>query len=119
MAQVTVTIDGKAYRMACDDGQEPHLESLAQYFDGKVQDMRKSFGEIGDMRLAVMAAITASDEVYELRNKMIAMEEALSKAQAEIAGFEQKKAATDAKTADVVTALAERIERIAHGLAPV
>ncbi|TIT57856.1 MAG: cell division protein ZapA, partial [Mesorhizobium sp.] len=25
MAQVTVSIDGKQYRMACDEGQEEHL----------------------------------------------------------------------------------------------
>ena len=118
MAQVTVTIDNKAYRMACDDGQEPHLEALALYFDGKVQEMRKSFGEIGDMRLAVMAAITASDEVFELRHKMEAMEATMTKLQEEIASFDRKQATHDVKTAETVMMLAERIERIAKGLAP-
>jgi cell division protein ZapA len=118
MAQVTVTIDSKAYRMACDDGQEPHLEALAQYFDGKVQDMRKSFGEIGDMRLAVMAAITASDEIFELRNKMSVLEKSMAKLQAEIAGAGDKQAAKDAKTAEIVGALAERVEKIAKNLSP-
>jgi cell division protein ZapA len=118
MAQVTVNIDNKAYRMACADGEEPHLEALAQYFDGKVQEMRKSFGEIGDMRLAVMAAITASDEVFELRNKMAAMEEAMAKLQADMADFDGNQAASDAKTAESVLMLAERIERIAKSLAP-
>jgi cell division protein ZapA len=119
MAQVTVNIDGKAYRMACDDGQEPHLEALASYFEGKVQDMRKSFGEIGDMRLAVMAAITASDEIFELRNKVTAIEAALTKAQGDVAGADEQQAARDVQIAETVTALAERIERIAKGLAPV
>jgi cell division protein ZapA len=119
MGQVTVTIDGKAYRMACDDGQEAHLEGLATYFDGRVQEMRTSFGEIGDMRLTIMAAITAADEIMELRRKAAA-------AEAETAGLRDALAATDShqeerdrKTADAVTALSERIERIAKGLAAV
>jgi cell division protein ZapA len=118
MAQVTVTIDSKTYRMACDDGQEPHLEALAQYFDGKVQDMRKSFGEIGDMRLAVMAAITVSDEIFEMRHKLSAMEASISKLRDEVAGMGDKQATKDVKTAETVIALAERIEKIAKNLAP-
>jgi cell division protein ZapA len=118
MAQVSVTIDGKAYRMACDDGQEAHLEALAGYFDGKVQEMRGSFGEIGDMRLAVMAAITASDEIFELRAKLTAVEASLAAVQNDFGSIGQKQAAHDSATAEVVSALAERIERIAKGLAP-
>ena len=53
MAQVTVTIDGKAYRMACDEGQEEHLISLASRFDRYVMHLKDSFGEIGDQRLTV------------------------------------------------------------------
>ena len=65
MPQVTVTIAGKAYRMACADGEEAHLAGLAQLFDGKIGEMRRTFGEIGDMRLHVMAAITIADDLAE------------------------------------------------------
>ncbi|MBN8999629.1 MAG: cell division protein ZapA, partial [Rhizobiales bacterium] len=58
MAQVNVTINGKIYRMACDDGQEAHLESLAERLNETIDRLRGSFGEIGDQRLTVMAAIT-------------------------------------------------------------
>ncbi|MDZ7823563.1 MAG: cell division protein ZapA, partial [Ahrensia sp.] len=57
MAQVNVTIDGKSYRMACDPGQEQHLEELASKFDKYVGHLKQSFGEIGDQRLTVMAGI--------------------------------------------------------------
>ncbi len=56
--------------MACDDGQEEHLASLAAAFDARVRDLKQSFGEIGDMRLAVMAAITVADEASELRRRL-------------------------------------------------
>ena len=42
MAQVTVTIDGKAYRMACEEGQEEHLQELAQRFDRYVGHLKDS-----------------------------------------------------------------------------
>jgi cell division protein ZapA len=117
MGQVTVSIDGKAYRMACDDGQEGHLEGLAAYFDGRVQEMRTSFGEIGDMRLTIMAAITATDELMELRRRLAAAEARLASDTDAVTEVEQRHAEADRKTAQAVTALAERLERIAKGLA--
>ncbi|HEX5867867.1 MAG TPA: cell division protein ZapA, partial [Beijerinckiaceae bacterium] len=74
MPQVTVTIASRTYRMACGEGEEAHLEKLAALFDGKIEEMRGSFGEIGDMRLHVMAAITLEDEMHEMRKRMAAME---------------------------------------------
>ena len=117
MAQVTVTIDGKAYRMACDDGQEAHLEGLASYFDGKVQEMRTSFGEIGDMRLTIMAAITAADEIAELRRKLADSEAEFANVSDAFAAVDLKQADHDRKTAEAISTLAERVERIAKGLA--
>ena len=51
MSQVTVTIAGKTYRMACDDGQEEHLYGLASRLDAIINEIRGVFGEIGDQRL--------------------------------------------------------------------
>jgi cell division protein ZapA len=119
MGQVTVTIDGKAYRMACEDGQEEHLEGLATYFDGRVQEMRTSFGEIGDMRLTIMAAITSADEVMELRRKVAAVEADAAVLRDTVAAADHRQEDRDRKTAETVTALAERVERIAKGLAAV
>ena len=59
MPQVNVTINGKVYRMACDDGQEAHLEGLAERLNVTIDRLRQSFGEIGDQRLTVMAGADA------------------------------------------------------------
>ncbi|TCT42852.1 cell division protein ZapA [Martelella mediterranea] len=67
MAQVTVNIDGKAYRMACEAGQEDHLQALAARFDGYIANLRGQFGEIGDLRLTVMAGIMVMDELSDLQ----------------------------------------------------
>ena len=58
MAQISVSIAGRPYRMACDDGQEEHLRTLAARLDLKMAELRVHFGEIGDQRITVMAALT-------------------------------------------------------------
>ena len=74
MPQISVTIDGKSYRMACAEGEEAHLSALAAELDTRVTGMRKSFGEIGDMRLHVMAALTQADELAELKRRLADLE---------------------------------------------
>ena len=67
MAQLSVTIGGRTYRLACNPGEEARLEALAQGLDRKIQEMREAFGEIGDQRLTVMAALTFADDAAESR----------------------------------------------------
>ncbi|MCF3638400.1 cell division protein ZapA [Rhizobium sp. TRM95111] len=74
MAQVTVTIDGKAYRMACEEGQEDHLTELAADFDRYVSHLKGQFGEIGDLRLTVMAGIMVTDELSDVRRRLATLE---------------------------------------------
>jgi cell division protein ZapA len=68
MSQVSVTIDGRKYRLACNEGEEARLESLAGMIDDKIGEMRSTFGEIGDQRLVIMAALTIADNLTEARD---------------------------------------------------
>jgi cell division protein ZapA len=72
MSQVSVTIDGRKYRLACNEGEEARLESLAGMIDEKIGEMRTSFGEIGDQRLVIMAALTIADNLTEARDEAAA-----------------------------------------------
>jgi cell division protein ZapA len=72
MSQVSVTIDGRKYRLACNEGEEERLESLAGLIDEKIGEMRKTFGEIGDQRLVIMAALTIADNLTEARDEAAA-----------------------------------------------
>src|SRR4029077_6571795 len=67
--------NGRNYRMACDDGQEEHLTRLPQHLDQRISQLRNHFGEIGDMRLTVMAALTIADELSEQRLQMDRVED--------------------------------------------
>lgn len=107
MAQVSVTIAGRAYRMACEDGQEPHLEALARHLDQRIGDMRSAFGEIGDQRLIVMAAIAIADELSELKKANSAM-------QSQIAAFNDERAKQGAHNAHIEDASARALEDAAQ-----
>ena len=63
MSHFSVTINGRQYRMACEEGQEPRLTRLASELDSRIAELRTRFGEIGDARLTVMAALTLNGSV--------------------------------------------------------
>lgn len=114
MAQITVTVGGRPYRMACADGEEEHLESLARTVDDRITELRGSFGEIGDQRLAVMAAISIADELSESTRKITRLNgeiEGLTDAQ-QTAQSSVDAAAESA--ADRLENIAARIERLAQ-----
>ena len=78
MSEVNVTINGRQYRMACENGQEEHLLGLAQDLDQRIAQLRASFGEVGDTRLTVMAALTVADELAEAGKSIRRLEEELA-----------------------------------------
>ncbi len=91
MAEVTLFLNGRGYRIACADGQEPHIEKLGRFIDGKVQELVRQVGQVGDARLLAMASLMIADELAEARG-----------------GIDSK--ASPAKSAD---AAAEAIESVA------
>src|ERR1700693_3826770 len=90
MSQVTVTINGRQFRMACEDGQESHLLRLAQDLDQRIERLRVTFGEIGDTRLTVMAALTVADELADTSGKLRRLEEDLAALQEARAAFAER-----------------------------
>jgi cell division protein ZapA len=116
MAQVTVTIGGRAYKLACNEGEEPHLEELARVVDSKFEAMHHSFGEIGDQRLIVMAALTVADELTEARARVSALE-ADAERIAERARVARREGEIQAvAAAQAFGELSQRIEKLAAAL---
>jgi cell division protein ZapA len=105
MAQVSVTIDGRKYRLACNEGEEARLGQLAGMVDDKIGELRRAFGEIGDQRLVVMAALTFADELAEVRTAAEADRERL-----------RSDAARSESLAVALDGLGERIEELAARL---
>lgn len=106
MAQVSVTINGRQYRMACDNGEEERLLDLARRFDDLVGELKGSFGEIGDQRLSVMAGIMAVDQLSEA-------ERTISELEAELDSLRDTRQALMERNETAESALAERIDTAA------
>jgi cell division protein ZapA len=106
MGQVKIHINGRDYEIACDDGEENHVQQLGHYVDEKVAELATRIGQVGDTRLLLMAALLITDELSEAFSKL---EDADSGAQ---------QAENDGKNdaAENITLLAQRIDGIAAGL---
>jgi cell division protein ZapA len=102
MSQIDVTVNGRSYSIACDDGQEDHLRDLAAYVDKRVQELVATLGQVGDLKLLVMASLLIADE--------------LSEAFAAIEQQATEGSPDDAALAEMVENIADRIERVAAKL---
>ena len=117
MSQVTVTIDGKAYRMACDPGQEEHLSELAARFDKYVGHLKGSFGEIGDQRITVMAGIMVMDELVELQKRVTGLEAEMESLRRTRDEALQRADNVDDMLKERLASVTEKIETVATKLA--
>ncbi|NEU12258.1 cell division protein ZapA [Methylobacterium sp. BTF04] len=116
MPQINVTIDGKSYRMACAEGEEAHLTALANGLDARVSEIRRSFGEIGDMRLQVMAALMQADELDEVKRRLATLEGETAALREKVDSADSVRATEEARIATSLGRCAERIERLANAI---
>ena len=116
MSQVNVTINGRQFRMACEDGEEARMSRLAEELDASIATLRTRFGEIGDTRLTVMAALTLADQLSETKEKLQRLEPELATLRnASVASADHSQATQTAVVA-ALNAAAERIENITKRL---
>jgi len=110
MPQVSVTINGRKFRVACEEGQENHLTKLAADLDGRIEKLRAEHGEIGDARLTIMAALTLADELAELGGKLRGLEAEFATLQDARVTVADRAKATQAALSAALNSAAERIE---------
>jgi cell division protein ZapA len=111
MSHINVTINGRQYRMACEEGQENRLLKLAEGLEARVEQLRGKFGEIGDQRLTVMAALTACDELLDANARIRNLEQELNGLRDVRLAAVDRARQTQAAVANALNAAAERIER--------
>jgi cell division protein ZapA len=111
MSHINVTINGRQYRMACEEGQEVRLLKLAENLESRIESLRGKFGEIGDARLTVMAALTACDELFEASHRIRGLEEELDALRGARAAAADHARATQTAVSNALNAAAERIEK--------
>jgi cell division protein ZapA len=118
MAHVNVTINARQYRMVCADGQEQHLLRLAEDLNQRIDGIRAQFGEVGDMRLTIMAAITVADELSEAFKRIQVLEEDIRSLQDARTVATDRARATEVAIVRAFSAAAERIEKASRKLNP-
>jgi cell division protein ZapA len=116
MAEVNITINGRQFRMACEDGQEDHLMDLARELDTRIAGLRERFGEVGDTRLTVMAALTVADELGEMSARLKLLEEELAGLKDAHVASADRTSITQSAIAAALSEAAERIESVTRKL---
>ena len=114
MPLVNVLVNGRSYNVTCDDGEEGHLQELADHLDNRVRELAGNVGQVGDARLLVMAGLLISDDlshvltrleeqdrlIAELRHTNAALAEAVDRAEFEAAEMLDRAAVTIQTIAD-------------------
>jgi cell division protein ZapA len=70
MGHVTVEVNGRKYRMSCDEGAERRVAELAAFVDALVQDIKGGYKQVQEERLYLMAALIAADQLFDVRNEL-------------------------------------------------
>jgi cell division protein ZapA len=106
MAVVEVAINGRAYQVACDDGQEQHLLQLGRELDARVRDLARTMGQVGDARLILMAGLLVADELSETRAEVVKLKR----------NVEETRDASENSAAELLARFASRLENVAARL---
>ena len=113
---VNVTIGGRQYRLACEPGQEQRLIKLATNLEDLVGQLRGKFGEVGDQRLIVMAALTLADELYDVKQKVSRLETDVAEMIDARATYVERSKVTQEAVAAALNAASERLEKMTQVL---
>ena len=106
MSTVNVLVNGRSYGVGCEDGQEAHVEALARQFDGQVREVSDAVGQVGELRLFLMAALMTADELADVKQR-------LADAEAGLSGGAGDRSTAEARAAEALDAAAARIEALA------
>jgi cell division protein ZapA len=109
MAQVSLTVNGRAFAVTCEDGQEARIRRLGQYIEAKVAEFVRSVGQVGEARLLLLAALVIADELADA-------EETLRVERSGSQAADAKAASATEAIASGVDAIAQRVEAIAARL---
>lgn len=112
MGQVSVTLNGRSYRLECSEGEEAHLTELAEYLGAHVDEMCRKFGQVGDDRLILMASLVVTDELWELRREIENMRAALADARRDKSASDETAKHVQADVSERIDAAVERLERL-------
>lgn len=116
MSKVAVTLNGRVYTIGCEEGQEAYLRELAGYLDGKVTVMAEQVGQIGDLRLVVMASLIVVDELRDAERRIETLEAQLEQLHSQSQGSDSEYGQERQHLAEHLLKAAQRLEALAASL---
>lgn len=116
MPAVSVMINDRKYRIACEEGQEEHLRALADDFDRRIAELKADVGELGEAQLILVAALTLADELFATNRRVAELEAGLADLRRSEVASAERAQATQTAVAAALNAAAERIERVTRSL---
>ncbi len=102
MAEIDVTVNGKVYRVACEDGEEDHLMSIAEHLNTHAAKLAGQVGQVGETRLMLMAGLLVGDELSDALDRIEVLEKESATAMT-----------SEGASSEAMDAAAHRIESIA------
>lgn len=117
MGQVSVTLNGRTYRLECGEAEETHLIALAEYLGSHVNTMRQKFGQVGDDRLILMAALMVTDELWELQRQVQELKTTLTELRRDQSAADESATLLRADLAETIGAAASRLEMLTERFA--
>ncbi len=122
MGNVSLTVNGRAYAISCDDGQERRVMELGHFIDKRLREIARGAGAVSEQHLMVLTSLLMADELFDAKEKIEELEEAATAAPSETINatptpandemFEER----EAHMADMISALARKIENVAQQL---
>lgn len=116
MSKVSVTLNGRTFTIGCEAGQEAYLRQLAAHLDERVRGMSEQVGQIGDLRLLLMASLVVVDELNESERRVESLEAHVDRLRSETASQASDQAVEREDLAGHLVAAAERLENLARAL---
>jgi cell division protein ZapA len=113
MPEVNVPINGRAYMVACDDGEEKHLRELGEFFDKRAKELCASVGQVSDTRLLLMTGLVISDELLTALAKLQERDTEIAVLKSQLASPAEFLEKSEDRIAEVLDSAALRIESIA------
>ncbi|MDB3953544.1 cell division protein ZapA [Alphaproteobacteria bacterium] len=116
MSDLSITVNGRNYVIACEGGQEDNLEQLASYVDKRVMEIAESVGQVGETRLMLMANLLVADELADAYAALSAERGETNVGLLERLEGDQMRVSDDRSIPVLLENLAERVEALAGKL---
>ena len=71
MPEVDIIINNREHKIACSDGEENRVRELAGLLNEEVSNIANTIGQIGDVKLMVLAAITILDKNQDILDEAV------------------------------------------------